>query len=79
MDIADPEGLARLATDAARDLTGRFTMPFTTIESVMRLNEDELLVAVDNNLPYSSGRRLDAALDTEVVRLRAPELLSAGR
>jgi hypothetical protein len=34
-------------------------------------------VGVDNNLPFSTGRRLDAAMDNEFVLLRAPELLSA--
>jgi hypothetical protein len=77
MDIADPEGLARLETVAARDLTGRFTMPFFTIEDVMRWDDAHILVATDNNLPFSSGRRLDAAMDNEFVLLRVPGLLAA--
>jgi hypothetical protein len=77
MDIADPNGLARLETVAARDLTGRFTMPFFTIEDVMRVDDTHILVATDNNLPFSSGRQLDAAMDNEFVLLSVPELLSA--
>lgn len=77
MDVADPEGHARLSTDAARDLTGRFTFPFFTIEDVMRLDETHVLVANDNNLPFSSGRRLDAAADNEFILLSVPELLAA--
>lgn len=77
MDIADPDGRARLETDAARDLTGRFTFPFLTIENVMALDGEHILVAVDNNLPFSSGRRLDRAADNEVILLHAPELLTA--
>jgi hypothetical protein len=77
MDIADPDGLARLETMAARDLEGRFTMPFFTIEDVMRVDDAHILVGTDNNLPFSSGRQLDAAKDNEFVLLRVPELLSA--
>ena len=77
MDIADPNGLARLETAAARDLTGKFTVPFFTVEDVMRFDDTRILVAVDNNLPFSSGRRLDAAMDNEFILLSVPELLSA--
>jgi hypothetical protein len=77
MDIADADGVARLTTDAARDLTGKYTFPFFTIENVMRVDETHILVANDNNLPFSSGRKLDAAADNEFILLSAPELLSA--
>jgi hypothetical protein len=77
MDIADADGTARLPTAAARDLTGRFTFPFFTIENVMRADDTHILVAVDNNLPFSSGRALDRAADNEMVLLSVPELLAA--
>ncbi len=77
MDINDPNGVARLETVAARDLTGKFTMPFFTIEDVMLFDDTHILVATDNNLPFSSGRQLDAAMDNEFVLLSVPELLSA--
>ncbi|TNF60280.1 MAG: hypothetical protein EP307_08835 [Rhodobacteraceae bacterium] len=77
MDIADPDGVSRLETVAARDLTGRFTMPFFTIEDVMAVDDTHILVATDNNLPFSSGRQLDAAMDNEFVLLRVLEMLSA--
>ncbi len=77
MDIADPDGLARLETDAARDLTGRFTFPFFTIESVKMVDEAHIVVGMDNNLPFSSGRRLDRAADNEMILLAVPELLGA--
>lgn len=77
MDIADPEGLARLPTAAKRDLRGRFTFPFFTIESVARVDDAHIVVAVDNNLPFSSGRQLDRAADNEFILLRVPELLAA--
>lgn len=77
MDIADPDGIARLETDAARDLSGRFTFPFFTIENVMAVDERHILVANDNNLPFSSGRRLDEAAANEFILLAVPELLAA--
>jgi hypothetical protein len=77
MDIADPDGKARLATAAKRDLTGKFTFPFFTIEDVMKVDDTHILVANDNNLPYSSGRALDRAADNEFILLSVPEFLAA--
>jgi hypothetical protein len=77
MDIQDPDGIARLPTAANRDLRGKFTFPFFTIENVMAVDEAHIVVAVDNNLPFSSGRQLDRAADNEFILLRVPELLAA--
>jgi hypothetical protein len=77
MDLADPEGRGRIPTAAARDLTGRYTLPFFTIENVMGVDGTHLMVAIDNNLPFSSGRALDRAADNEVFLIAAPEFLSA--
>ena len=77
MDIADPDGKARLDTVAKRDLAGKFTFPFFTIEDVMMVDATHIMVAVDNNLPYSSGRALDRAADNEFILLSVPELLAA--
>ena len=77
MDIADPDGKARLETVADRDLSGKFTMPFFTIEDVKAVDADHIMVATDNNLPFSSGRRLDAAMDNEFVLLKVTEMLAA--
>ena len=77
MDIADPEGKNRLDTAAARDLTGKMTFPFFTIEDVMKVDDTHILVGNDNNLPFSSGRQLEGAADNEVMLLAVPELLAA--
>jgi len=77
MDIADPEGINRLPTMANRDLTGKMTFPFFTIEDVMKVDDTHIMVANDNNLPYSSGRQLDAAAMNEFILLSVPELLAA--
>lgn len=75
MDIADPDGVARLPTDGevAED---RFTFPFVTIESVIRDGADHIVVGNDNNLPFSAGRRLNMADNNEMIRLYVPELLA---
>lgn len=77
MALADPEGLNRQKTEANRDLAGKMTFPFFTIEDVMKVDDSHIMVANDNNLPYSSGRRLDAAADNEFILLSVPELLAA--
>jgi hypothetical protein len=77
MDIADPEGRNRMETAAARDLTGKMTFPFFTIENVMRVDDTHILVANDNNLPFSVGRKPDAAAANEFILLQVPELLAA--
>ena len=75
MDIADPDGLARITTDGGE--AGRFSLPFFTIEDVMKVDDTHIMVAIDNNLPFSSGRKLNAAADNEVVLLSVPEFLAA--
>ncbi len=78
MAIRDTEGLARLRGDlpanAPRD---RFTFPFFTIEDVAVVDDDNIIVGNDNNLPFSAGRRFFQADDNELVLLRVPELLRA--
>jgi hypothetical protein len=69
LDIADPRGLG------AGSAEGRFTFPFVTIESVVPDGPEHILVANDNNLPFSSGRDPDRADDNEMVRLHVPGLL----
>ena len=73
LDIADPNGKAPegMATD------GRFTFPFFTIENVARVDDTHILVANDNNLPFSGGREIGKAADSEFILLSVPELLAA--
>ena len=78
MAIRDPEGLARTGGDRApgqpRD---RFAFPFFTIENVAQVDADHIIVANDNNLPFSAGRHLTRADDNEFILLRVPDLLRA--
>ncbi len=77
MNIDDPDKKNRLETVSTRDLTGKMTFPFFTIEDVRAVNATQIMVGNDNNLPFSSGRKLDAAAENEFILLNVPELLSA--
>ncbi len=74
LDIADPQRRARRHGDRGRMHARRFAMPFATIESVLRIAPDRILIVNDNNLPFSAGRFLHRADDTEFVLLRVPAL-----
>lgn len=72
MDIADPKGVAKVG---GKD--GRFSFPFVTIEDVDAVDAEHIVVANDNNLPYSSGRQLGKNDDNEFILLHVPELMNA--
>jgi hypothetical protein len=73
LDIADPDGVTT-AEDGAVGLGARFAMPFVTPEALAILDARTLLVANDNNYPFSAGRRAGAPDDNEVVRVRVDDL-----
>ena len=75
MDIADPDGLARLPTHG-EVRAGRFAFPFVTVESVIRDGAAHIIVGNDNNLPFSAGRALGVADSNEMIHLHVPELLA---
>lgn len=78
MAMQDPDGRARQRGDLGPNVAaGRFAFPFFTIENVARVDEDHIIVANDNNLPFSAGRHLTRADDNEFILLRVPELLHA--
>jgi hypothetical protein len=77
MNIKDADGKARLKTVANRDLAGTFTFPFFTIEDVMRVDDRHILVANDNNLPFSAGREIGVAASNEFILLEVGEFLAA--
>lgn len=74
MNIADPDGKAPAGM---RQAEGPFTFPFQTIEDVIRVDDTHILVANDNNLPFSGGRDIGRAADNEFILLSVPELLAA--
>lgn len=72
LDIADPHGRAR----QGRRADGRFAMPFATIENVDRVDDRHIIVANDNNFPFSRGRSVSAPDDSEFVLLEVADFLS---
>lgn len=72
LDIDDPAGRSRIGGQS-----GTFTFPFVTIEDVDIVDGQHIVVANDNNLPYSSGRQLGKNDDNEFVLLRVKEFLEA--
>ena len=67
LDIDDPQ-------DLNQDGATTFDFPFVTIEDVLVLDERTILVANDNNYPFSVGRPPDIDND-EIIRLRLPKEL----
>ncbi|GGA88588.1 hypothetical protein GCM10011491_15460 [Brucella endophytica] len=72
MAISDPEGKARQGSE-----NGTYTMPFVTIENVDVVDENQIVVGNDNNLPFSAGRQIDKADDNEFVLLEVGDFLKA--
>ncbi|WP_425051729.1 esterase-like activity of phytase family protein [Psychromarinibacter sp. S121] len=72
MNIADPNGVAPRGT-----VDGVFTFPFVTIEDVDRVDETHIVVANDNNYPFSVGREEGRADDNEFILLEVADFLNA--
>ena len=71
LDIDDPRGIGRGTQN------GTFTFPFVTIEDVDRVDEDTIVVANDNNYPFSVGREAGRADDNEFILLNVADFLAA--
>lgn len=67
--LEDDRGLTHRERGAI-GLGSRFTLPFVTPECLLVVDASTLIVANDNNYPFSSGRRPGKPDDTEIVRLR---------
>jgi hypothetical protein len=72
MDIDDPKGLARQGGKG-----GKLTFPFVTIEDVDVVGATQIIVANDNNFPFSAGREPQKQDDNEFVLLDVAEFLKA--
>ncbi|MCH7574173.1 MAG: esterase-like activity of phytase family protein [Candidatus Marinimicrobia bacterium] len=62
MDLSDPD---HLASDS-----GRYNMPYVTIESVLPLDGGRLIIVNDNNFPAVGARAMDRRDDTEFILLQ---------
>ncbi|MFS4438842.1 esterase-like activity of phytase family protein [Paracoccaceae bacterium GXU_MW_L88] len=72
LNIEDPDGIAPRGTE-----DGVFTFPFVTIEDVDRVDETTIVVANDNNFPFSVGREEGRADDNEFILLDVADFLTA--
>ncbi len=70
MDINDAKGVALRGT-----IDEQFTFPFVTIEDVDVVDANHIVVANDNNLPFSPGRTIGAADDNEFILLNVGDML----
>ncbi|HET7714862.1 MAG TPA: esterase-like activity of phytase family protein [Bauldia sp.] len=72
LNIKDPDNVKRQGGGE-----GFYDMPFNTIENVDIVDATHIIVADDNNLPFSAGRTLDKADDNEFVLLEVGDFLKA--
>ncbi len=68
LNIADPNNLA--------GANEPFRFPFVTIESVLPIDDQTLLIINDNNYPFSTGRTPGVPDDNEFIQVRLEQPLS---
>lgn len=68
LNIADPD-------DLNGDGSNLFTFPFVTIEDILPLDAQTLLIGNDNNYPFSSGRTPGLADNDEFILVRLDQPL----
>ncbi|WP_230688701.1 esterase-like activity of phytase family protein [Micromonospora sp. WMMC415] len=74
MRIADPDGVSTPARPGEYGVGALFSFPLQSVESVLPLAGDRVLVANDNNFPGNDGRIPGRADDTELIVLDVPGL-----
>jgi len=70
LQIRDPDRISLPARPGDIGLGDPFAFPFVTIESVLPLGGNRLLVINDNNFPFSLGRNPALPDDTEFIVVR---------
>lgn len=73
--LDNPASIGGPATPDTVGLGDPFALPFQTIESLLVLDRRTLVVATDNNFPFSSGRRPGSPDDSEFVQVRLDRTL----
>jgi hypothetical protein len=76
LDIPDPAGISTPARPGEFGVGDPFSFPLQSVESLEVLAGERLLIANDNNYPFSDGRwtARDRPDDTELIVVRAPAL-----
>ncbi|BAL89854.1 hypothetical protein AMIS_46340 [Actinoplanes missouriensis 431] len=72
--IADPTGVSTPARPGEYGVGELFSFPLQSVESVLPLGGDRVLVANDNNFPGNDGRIPGRADDTELIEITVPGL-----
>ncbi|WP_202925892.1 esterase-like activity of phytase family protein [Goekera deserti] len=74
LDIADPGGVSSPARPGEFGVGPEFSFPLTSVESLLPLGGNRVLVANDNNFPGNDGRIAGRPDDTELIVLDVPGL-----
>ena len=74
LDIADPGGVSTPARPGEFGVGPRFSFPLTSVEVVLPLRGNRVLVANDNNFPGNDGRIAGRPDDTELIVIDVPQL-----
>lgn len=76
LQIADPDGISLPARAGEFGVGNPFSFPLQSVESLEVLGGERLLIANDNNYPFSDGRWIqrDRPDDTEMIIVRVPAL-----
>ncbi|WP_246278122.1 esterase-like activity of phytase family protein [Phytohabitans rumicis] len=74
MRIADPDGVSTPARPGEYGVGPLFSFPLQSVETVLPLGGDKVLVANDNNFPGNDGRIPGKPDDTELIVLQIPTL-----
>ena len=77
MRVADPRGVSTPARPGEYGVGPLFSFPLQSMESVLPLRGDQVLVANDNNFPGNDGRIPGKADDTELIVITVPGLRDA--
>jgi glycerophosphoryl diester phosphodiesterase len=74
LSIADPDMISLPAQSGDIGLGDPFSFPFQTIESILPLDGRRLLIANDNNYPFSAGRNPGQPDNNEMIIVRVDSL-----
>ena len=74
MNIADPAGISLPSRPGDIDLGNPFGFPYVTIEDVLPLDANRILVVNDNNFPFSTGRNPGLPDDEDFIVIRTGSL-----
>ncbi|MGW0218713.1 esterase-like activity of phytase family protein [Micromonospora chokoriensis] len=74
MRVADPKGVSTPARPGEYGVGPLFSFPLQSVESVLPLGGDRVLVANDNNFPGNDGRIPGRPDDTELIVIDVPGL-----